>query len=121
MRLYFDYYVREYPNTIDCDYVFISQYSQHDLVGTPLSYDATNKMLKSLKSKTGIAQIRAHMFRHTHATELIKAGWDMSYVQKRLGHKDIQTTLNTYVHLTEEDLAIEYKKYLASRDGLIWQ
>ena len=37
----------------------------------------------------------------------------MTYVQKRLGHRDIQTTMNTYVHLTEDDLRIEYDKYLA--------
>nr|WP_273542780.1 tyrosine-type recombinase/integrase [Aeromonas caviae] len=41
-----------------------------------------------------------HIFRHTHATEL-RSGWDASYVQKRLGHKDIQTTINTYAHLNE--------------------
>jgi integrase len=27
----------------------------------------------------------------------------MKVVQKRLGHKDIQTTLNLYSHVTEED------------------
>ena len=48
---------------------------------------------------------------NTYATELIKAGWDMSYVQKRLGHSNIQTTINTYVHLTDDDLMEEYQKY----------
>ncbi|MEO0842354.1 MAG: hypothetical protein AAFS12_02710 [Cyanobacteria bacterium J06632_19] len=41
----------------------------------------------------------------------------MAYVQKRLGHKDIQTTINTYIHLTDKDLIEEYQKYLQSRRG----
>ena len=39
----------------------------------------------------------------------------MSYVQKRLGHSDIQTTINTYVHLLDEDIKVEYQKYLEKR------
>jgi integrase/recombinase XerD len=39
----------------------------------------------------------------------------MSYVQKRLGHADIQTTVNTYVHLTDDDLIEEYQKYLQDK------
>ncbi|MHC5830096.1 MAG: tyrosine-type recombinase/integrase, partial [Nostoc sp.] len=56
-----------------------------------------------------------HLLRHTHATELIKSGWEMTYVQKRLGHTDIQTTVNTYVHLLDEDLKSAYKEYLQRR------
>ena len=48
------------------------------------------------------------MLRHTHATELIRADWDVSYVQKRLGHAQIQSTM-VYVHLDDEDMA---KKWL---------
>jgi len=35
----------------------------------------------------------------------------MSYVQKRLGHSDVQRHY-IYVHLTDDDLAEEYNKYL---------
>jgi len=35
----------------------------------------------------------------------------MAHVQK-LGHANIQTTINTYVHLTDDDLQQEYQKYL---------
>jgi len=51
------------------------------------------------------------MLRHTHATELIRAGWDASYVQKRLGHAHVQTTLTTYIHLTDEDLSQRWRAY----------
>ena len=43
-----------------------------------------------------------HSLRHTHATTLIEAGADVKDVQTRLGHTNIQTTLQTYVHDTEK-------------------
>lgn len=42
-----------------------------------------------------------HSLRHTHATILIGSGADVKDVQVRLGHFNIQTTLQTYVHDTE--------------------
>ncbi len=43
-----------------------------------------------------------HSLRHTHATMLIEAGANIKNVQVRLGHANIQTTLQTYVHDTEK-------------------
>jgi len=42
-----------------------------------------------------------HSLRHTHATLLIENGVSPKAVQDRLGHKKIETTLQTYVHNTE--------------------
>ncbi len=42
-----------------------------------------------------------HSLRHTHATILIESGADVKDVQTRLGHSNIQTTLQTYVHDTD--------------------
>ena len=42
-----------------------------------------------------------HSLRHTHATKLIESGVSPKAVQKRLGHENIETTLQTYVHNTE--------------------
>lgn len=43
-----------------------------------------------------------HSLRHTHATMLIESGANVKDVQIRLGHSQIQTTLQTYVHGTDK-------------------
>lgn len=43
-----------------------------------------------------------HSLRHTHATMLIENGANIKDVQTRLGHNNIQTTLQTYTHATEK-------------------
>ena len=111
MRLYGRYIVDEYPD-VDSDYVFVNIWKGE--VGFPMRYSTVRGLFKSLKKKTGI-DAYAHLLRHTHATQLIRSGMDMSYVQKRLGHSDIQTTINTYVHLTDDDMKQAYQKYLEKK------
>ena len=43
-----------------------------------------------------------HWFRHSHATALLLAGVPVHVVSRRLGHADVQTTLNIYAHVTED-------------------
>ena len=115
MQWYSAYLIDEYLE-IDCDFVFVvTKAPGKGKVGNPLSYKTVDSLFRRLSKKTGI-KVNPHLLRHTHATELIRAGWDMSYVQKRLGHTNIQTTINTYVHLSEEDLRVEYDKYIITRD-----
>ena len=78
--------------------------------GQPLTYRAVRALFARLSHKVGF-HINAHMLRHTHATELIQAGWDSAYVQKRLGHAHVQTTLDIYAHLQPEDLKRVFKAY----------
>lgn len=50
-----------------------------------------------------VKRIRIHDFRHSHATLLISKGVPLTVISKRLGHKDLSTTLNKYSHLVPED------------------
>jgi len=43
-----------------------------------------------------------HSLRHTHCTRLLEAGLPLKYVQKRLGHININVTLDIYNHLTND-------------------
>jgi integrase len=40
--------------------------------------------------------------RHCHATALLLAGVPVHVVSRRLGHADVQTTLNIYGHVTDD-------------------
>ena len=44
----------------------------------------------------------SHCLRHTHGTMLAEMGVNPKTIMERLGHKDIQTTLQTYVFNTEK-------------------
>lgn len=59
--------------------------------------------LKRLCKKHGINKnIRWHDLRHTNATLLLEGGVDMKTLQERLGHSLMQTTSDTYSHVTEK-------------------
>jgi integrase len=112
MGLYSDYLSNEYPLESGSDYVFVNL--KGDNIGAPLKRDSIQSLFERLQKVTGI-DFHPHILRHTHATELIRNGWEMAYVQKRLGHASIYTTMNSYTHLDNDDLKNAYKDYLEKR------
>lgn len=46
--------------------------------------------------------VTPHSLRHTHTSLLIEAGVGIKEIQQRLGHADIETTMNIYAHLTKD-------------------
>jgi len=44
-------------------------------------------------------RLRLHDLRHTHATQLLRAGVHPKIVSERLGHAGIAITLDTYSHM----------------------
>lgn len=57
------------------------------------------KHMETACALSGIKRIRIHDIRHSHASMLIHFGCPILLIKERLGHKDIQTTLNIYGHL----------------------
>lgn len=67
-----------------------------------VTHNAVNKTLKNLCRKIGIQEVTTHCLRHTHASMLLYNGVNVKYISRRLGHKDILTTLQTYSHIIDE-------------------
>ena len=65
----------------------------------PIVARTLQKRMKRYEKKTGVKPIRVHDLRHSHVAYLIDQGVEPLIIKERLGHKNIQITLNTYGHL----------------------
>lgn len=63
-------------------------------------------------------RISPHGLRHTHASYLIAHGIDISYISERLGHKDVGTTQQVYLHLLKTRKDVEIAKTLTLFNNL---
>ena len=62
-------------------------------------------LFQSLEYALGAAEIHhigLHGLRHTFASTLLRKGVDIAVVSKLLGHRNVTTTYNTYIHIIEE-------------------
>jgi len=92
-----EYYVENYFD--DIKYDLIMRWNNGKYIH-PMYY--TNKMTKVLKKANINKKVRFHDLRHTNATLLLQQGVDFKVIQTRLGHKDINTTLNIYSHVNKD-------------------
>ncbi|MDN2451502.1 tyrosine-type recombinase/integrase [Leuconostoc sp. UCMA20149] len=72
-------------------------YNSHSIVSAEI-----NKILSSKLNGLGIARIPFHGLRHTHASILLYSGVNLLSVSKRLGHSNVTTTQQTYLHIIKE-------------------
>ena len=64
--------------------------------------DAMTRKWRRFIDAHDLPDIRLHDLRHSNATALIQAGVNPRVVQQRLGHSDVNITLNTYTHVLPE-------------------
>ena len=67
-----------------------------------LSIDGSGSWFDEWQDRNNIKNIKFHDLRHTHATILLYLGVDIKTISERLGHADIQTTLNIYADVLKE-------------------
>lgn len=70
-----------------------------------LTNNAARHAMQRAQKAVGIPEddrVNIYGLRHTHCSYLISQGIDIEYISKRLGHKNIHTTLSTYSHLLDE-------------------
>ena len=69
--------------------------------GVAFTPDYVSHSFLALIRKHGLPRIRFHDLRHTAGSILIQGGVDAKQVQQMLGHADISTTYNVYIHLAD--------------------
>ncbi len=91
------YFYNKYPHDKN-DLVFVSEN------GTPVNRRNVNRTLKSMLKRANceVQDASVHDLRHSFGSELIKKGVDIKIVSTLLGHADISTTYNIYIHVLDE-------------------
>lgn len=65
----------------------------------PVAKTFLEKEMQRGMKLSGVKRIHIHSLRHSHASLLIEMGFSPKEIAQRLGHENIETTLNTYSHL----------------------
>ena len=85
-----------------------------------VQYGNLKESLNKIYRKAGIEGATMHTLRHTYATRCFEAGVEVKSISSQLGHKEIKTTYQVYIHILEDtktkeiDKLSEIDKFIAS-------
>lgn len=83
--------------------------------GEPAKNSSYDTHLYKLCDEAEIERFCMHALRHTYATRAIEAGMQPKVLQKLLGHASIKTTMDRYVHVTDDSLTQAVRQFELSR------
>jgi integrase/recombinase XerD len=75
-----------------------------DRRGQPMTDHALRQRLRKLGKRVGLAKCFPYLFRHTSATEHLRAGADLFTLRAFMGHSHLETT-KRYIHTNLGDIA----------------
>lgn len=79
---------------------FYGKYFFVGLNGDRITVNTVKMLFQRLKVQTGIKRLKAHLLRHTFATNYLYNGGNLEMLRLILGHTDISTT-QIYLHLAD--------------------
>jgi integrase len=80
--------------------------------GNRMSPAGLRSLFRHHRQTTSVTQANPHRFRHTFASDLVRAGISLPALMQLMGHAHIQTTL-VYVQLTPKDVWEQYARAVA--------
>ena len=105
--MFMEYIAEYHTEEVETNHIFIK--ISGDNKNKAMDYVDVDNLFRTLKKKTDI-YVTPHMFRHSSLTLLRMAGWQPELLRIRAGHKNIYTTLNTYIHPSDEEIRSEFNK-----------
>lgn len=83
--------------------------------GMPAKNSSYDTHLYKLCDKAGLEHFCMHALRHTYATRAIESGMQPKVLQKLLGHASIKTTMDRYVHVTDDTMFQAVRQFQNAR------